>query len=295
MSTPRNHHFVPQFLLTHFANESGQLSVFRLDREDAHPASPRTLGYREFGHTIFRPGREPDHGFEIQMGSIEGSAANAIERLQNDRRPISDDEREILAWFFALQWSRHRLVLTTLRSRAMAHIDTDATLQEQRSGGLIAVLGPLLHAWEAREDRFARPKDQWNGIVSALMRMDWKVQRYSTRALVIGDNVVCLSGLADGHAALAPAAWAQHGVGVGFESCKRVTAPLAPNLGVLLTREEYASRVDAAVFNRYSIYNSREWVAVEPEWVTSKPRLFASAIEQLRLQRFLRPAMGQSD
>jgi Protein of unknown function (DUF4238) len=104
--------FMPQFLLRHFASESGQLMVFRLDRDDPHPAAPRTLGYREFGHTIFCQGREPDHRLEIETGDIEGAAAAVIDRLAGNRAPLTDEEREVLAWFFALQWSRHRWVLS---------------------------------------------------------------------------------------------------------------------------------------------------------------------------------------
>jgi hypothetical protein len=267
-----------------------------LDREDAHPASPGTLGYRDFGHTVYRQGRKPDHRFEIEMGSIESAASRVIERLATQRAPLLAEDREVLAWFFALQWTRHRWVLSSVRSRVLATTKTsDATSEELASVGLIAALAPLLSAWAMRDDPSARPKEKWNAISSMLGGMDWELQRYSGRALVLGDNVVCLSGVAEGETATVPALWTEHGVGVGFENCKRVTAALAPNLGVLLSRGGHVPRIDAARFNRYTIYNSREWIAAGPDWPTEKPRLYRSAIEQLGLQRMLRPALGDSD
>jgi hypothetical protein len=46
----------------------------------------RDLGHRNFGHSIYRPGHEPDHvSMEAAMGNIEGEAATVVRELVQSR------------------------------------------------------------------------------------------------------------------------------------------------------------------------------------------------------------------
>jgi hypothetical protein len=110
-------------------------------------------------------------------------------------------------------------------------------------------------------------------------------------ALLISDTVVCLSGLASGETTEAPDRLLNHGVGIGFGTCERVTVPLTPNLGLLITRSPEAPRIGAREFNSYTIFNSREFVACSPEWPPRRRALYEWAIEDIELQRVLRPAL----
>ena len=230
------------------------------------------------------------------MADLESAAAAVIAQLVAGE-PLTEERREVLAWFIALQWSRSRWVLTWLRSQVRAaRGESDPRFSaEYRSVGLIAVLAPLLEAWRMRGNPSAGPKEKWNAIVSEVWRMDWKLQRYAGRSLVVSDAVVALSGTVEESVPAVVQRWSMHGIEVGFGTCKRLTMPLAPNLGVLATRGVHPVRIDAQRFNRYTVYNSREWVAYAPDWPSEKPRLHRSVIENLSLQRILRPMMGDSD
>ncbi|MEV7405801.1 DUF4238 domain-containing protein [Streptomyces sp. NPDC091267] len=73
------HHFVPLFLLHRFAGPKGQLVARQVMSERRFPISVRALGHRNFGHSICRPGQEPDHvSMEAAMGNIEGGAATVV-------------------------------------------------------------------------------------------------------------------------------------------------------------------------------------------------------------------------
>lgn len=57
----QKHHFAPQFLLHHFAGPKGKLVAHQVMSERRFPTAVRALGHRNFGHSIYRPGQEPDH------------------------------------------------------------------------------------------------------------------------------------------------------------------------------------------------------------------------------------------
>lgn len=110
--------------------------------------------------------------------------------------------------------------------------------------------------------------------------------------LVVSDNSVCMSGVADGETALAPEAWTRHGAGVGTGTCRRIRCPLTPRLGLLLENGRPPPHMTAELFNRLTVYNSREFIAHAPAWPDAEPRLHRLMHEDLRLQRRLAPVFG---
>lgn len=288
MSVPKKHHYVPQFLLRHFADPSGQLVVHRTDVDRTYRASVRDLGHRNFGHSLFWPNREPDHvSLEARMTSIEGAAATVVTELRGSRtRSVTPEQREVLGFLIALQWARSRFLLMVVRREVLGR-DTPVE-GTHRSLGLLNIVATVLEPWAARQRDAFDPKERSCVIVDRLESWDWQVYRPTGPKLVIADNVVSMWGVAKGKVGLAPEAWTRHGIGVGFGTCARVTVPLAPDLGLVLTPPEQGTRgVSAAEFNRSTIYNSREFVAHHPAALPDQ--LQRRLAEDLDTQRWILP------
>ena len=295
-STPKKHHFVPQFMLKNFADEKRQLVVNPVNRPSSYVSNVRDLGHRNFGHSLFMPGRQPDHStLEELMADLEGHTAQVIEELcRASSSDVDSEAKEVLGFFIALQWMRHRFVLELMRSTVLGQrsIDADDPAYEYatKSLGLFNVLAGVLDPWALRDDPRADYKDRWSPIPSRLSTWSWRLFRPNRDALVISDNVVCLSGLAAGEQSPMPPAWTLHGVGIGFGNCRRVTVPLSPRLGLIVARDAKDLRnVKSSGFNRWTIYNSREFVAYMPSWPTSEPKLYHDFVEDLETQRFVIP------
>jgi Protein of unknown function (DUF4238) len=291
MSVPKKHHFVPQFLLRNFADDRGQLAVYRTDQQREYGANVRDLGHRNFGHSLFWPNREPDHvSLESQMADIEGAAAAAIVELRAARtRTVSTHQREVLSFLIALQWTRSRFLLTALR-RGVLGRETPMD-ESNRSLGLLNIAISVLEPWAARQRSAFDPKERYCSIESLLAGWDWRVYRPRGQQLVIADNVVSMWGVAAGATSSMPEAWTRHGVGVGFGNCARITVPLAPDLGLVLTPRGQSSRaIRPAEFNRATIYSSREFVAHHPSWLPSQS-LRQTFDEDVWTQRWTLPAI----
>ncbi|WP_229070481.1 DUF4238 domain-containing protein [Actinoplanes sp. DH11] len=293
---PKKHHFVPQFQLEYFADDRRRLAVHRLNREGPHLASVTDVGHRNLGHTLYRPGKEPDHvTLEKGMSEIEGAAASVIRELVgSSAREPNAEQREVLAWLIALQWQRHRLLLDLLHQYVRRDYSNDATTSEEelafKSGGLRAILAQVIWPWRNRSDPHARPKDMWNSIASRLhgRSFHWKLLRPRTPSLVISDNTVCLSGVASGQVFELPPAYAQIGIGIGFDNFQRLTMPLTPRIGLIISRDSAdLNRIDSRKFNRWTVGNSREFVAHHPDWDAVAPSLYGAVIGHLDEQRFL--------
>jgi len=85
-----------------------------------------------------------------------------------------------------------------------------------------------------------------------------------------------------------PEAWTRHDVGVGFDTCARITVPLVPDLCLVLTPcEQIPHGVGAAEFNQATIHNSREFAAQSAGLPgQSLRRTFA---EDVRTERWILP------
>lgn len=157
-----------------------------------------------------------------------------------------------------------------------------------RSLGLLNIVVNVLEPWAARQRDAFDPKERSCSIADLLETWDWRVYRPAGPKLIIADNVVSMWGVANGKVGLAPEAWTRHGVGVAFGNCARITVPLAPDLGLVLTPPGQASRrISAAEFNRATIYNSREFVAHHPAALPDQVR--GTLVEDLQTQRWILP------
>ncbi len=198
MSVPQKHHYVPQFLLRRFADTNKKLLVHRTDKmERPGRVHVRNLAQTFRGHTLYWPGREPDHtSMEAGMGSIEtATSVVTAELLASGARSPSTDQREVLGFFIALQWQRSRFFLDLLR-RSLPVPDAPVDELEQ-SLGIRQIMQSVLFPWFARrDDELSRPDETHCYIADWLQHgpWHWRLYRPAGPKLVIGDNIVCLWG-----------------------------------------------------------------------------------------------------
>ncbi|MEU5383225.1 DUF4238 domain-containing protein [Kitasatospora cineracea] len=294
---PKKHHFVPQFLLRRFADAGNRLVVHRIADERQFATKVTDIGHRNLGHSIYRPGREPDHhSMEAWMAQLEGDAATAIEELAKRRdRSVPDEARIALAWLMALQWQRSQF-LKHLIGNEMGKSTSEVDGQLFQTVLMSALNAYVLSPWSLRDEEHCRPKDQWNFLVSVLLSgaMHWSCYRPRAGGLIVGDNVPCFSGYADTPPPGIPPAWLDHGVGVGPAEFRRVTFPLGTDMVVIISRDPRdAARLSASDINRFTVFNSREFVAHSPSWPTDHPRLAADLRDHLGTQRLVSPVFLQ--
>jgi hypothetical protein len=289
VSTPVKHHFVPQFLLRNFADAKEQLVVHRLAAQKPFVSTVKDVGHRNDGHTLYLSSGPDREMLEGAMNEIETETAGAANRLV-EGEDLTDADAEVMSWFFALQWSRHRHLYNQISSQ----VDTTGLSPEEVATSLLRVtLFPLLMAWNLREDPSAHYKDQWNHVQTVTRSLQWRTVRFNDDVLVLGDNTVCMSGTRPGFTPDFGAAWARHGFGVALHAAARITVPLSPRVGLLLTADGKPERLSALAFNRTTIYNSREFVVHHPEWKPTNPNIGAAFNENLETQRILAPVFVQ--
>lgn len=288
---PKKHHYVPQFLLRNFADDRGQLVVHRTDRPQHFFASARDVGHRNFGHSLFWPHREPDHtSLEIGMAEIESAAAGVVTQLRSSRvHSVTPAQREVLGFLIALQWSRSRFLLEVVRREVLGR---DTPVDDfTRSIGLLNIVTNVLDPWFARQRDAFDPKERFCSIEGMLAGWHWRVYRPAGPKLVVADNVVSMWGVAIGEVASMPEAWTRHGIGVALHTCARITVPLAPELGLVLTpRGQLSRRITPVEFNRATIYNSREFVAHHSAGLSDQ-RLKCAFDDDVETQRWILPTI----
>ncbi|GAA0696342.1 hypothetical protein GCM10009548_81050 [Streptomyces malaysiensis subsp. malaysiensis] len=70
--------------------------------------------------------------------------------------------------------------------------------------------------------------------------------------------------------------------------------PLGSGLAVIVSRvPQDASRLRVADINRFTVFNSREFVAHAPEWPKTHPHLAQDLPQLLKRQRMVAPAFLQ--
>ena len=286
VSTPKKHHFVPQFLLRGFADDKEALVVHGLDPANRYFSKVRDVGHQNDGHTLFqRDGTADRETLEAAMSQIEGDAADAVRELA-DGESLTDERKAALSWFLAMQWHRSRYLLDSVASE----LNSGGITREQMQTGLLRVVFvPFFSAWHHRDDMSVRPKYRWDAIESQLHLFRWSLCRYRADSLVLGDQTVCLYGVRKGGQASINDAWARHGIGIGWDDVGRVTVALTPRLGLLLGRTETPTRLSASDFNRTTIYNARRFVVHSPAWPYGRENLQKAFNEAIDRQRWLAP------
>ncbi|MFD9605123.1 hypothetical protein [Streptomyces sp. NPDC059970] len=200
-----------------------------------------------------------------------------------------------LAWLLALQWQRSQFLRHVVTKELGAEKSglSDKEIQTMMMG---MIERTVIDPWRLRSDDDAYYKDQWNHLVYTLLSSDmhWSCYRPRSGGLLVSDNPLCFSGVVGTPPPGLPAAFFDHGVQTGFHNFRRLTVPLGSRLGVIISRDpQDASRLRVADFNRFTVFNSREFVAHAPEWPSTHPALAQDLAELLMRQRMVAPAFLQ--
>ncbi|AKZ56672.1 hypothetical protein SAM23877_3627 [Streptomyces ambofaciens ATCC 23877] len=230
---------------------------------------------------------------EAAMGDIEGQAATVVKELvQRRERAVPEHAREALAWLLALQWQRSRF-LRHVVSQSVGANNHGLTEKEVQSSMMRLIARSVIWPWKARNDEDAHYKDQWNPLVSVLLSRDmhWACYRPRGGGLIVSDNPLCMSGVVGTPPTGVPAGFFDHGVGIGFTNFRRITVPLGRSLALVISREaNEVSRMDVAAINRFTVFNSREFVAHSRQWKQSHPKLARELPYLLKRQQLVAPA-----
>jgi Protein of unknown function (DUF4238) len=107
---PRRHHYVPQFLLRHFANEREQLRTLDLETGRIYPQSIKSAAAQRDYNAVRRQGGQRDQIAEQLLGQMEDYLARAVSLLVSGALtaptevPVS--VRQVIASFVLMQWAR---------------------------------------------------------------------------------------------------------------------------------------------------------------------------------------------
>lgn len=108
MSNAKRHHYVPQFYLRRFADESGRLRVYRTHSQlppimtTVKDAAVRTGFYK-----LDLTGPGDPMQLESELAKIEDESARVIQRVSSARSwPPSQSDRDVLATYLGLQLMR---------------------------------------------------------------------------------------------------------------------------------------------------------------------------------------------
>lgn len=289
MSIPKNHHYISAFVLRRFTGPDGFLAVRRLDDRPEYKASPEKIGSETNGYRVTEDFAEDPVVYERRMSALEAEASIAIQEIiDSNVATVPHSVREILV---------RLLVLHALRHRALRDMIRDDFIEE--NGEILECFGRdatrEITNWVVAAQAMPAFADDIRAAGDGAARMsvyhdlfqhfDWHVIRYQRPSLIIGDKLVCASGL-----------WQLGNDGVSYEASLegraglarswRVTVPLSPACGLILSRNGAVTHLGAKEFNKTTVLNAREFIAYPSNWPLQEPALakFVDRIFRSRLK-----------
>ncbi|HEV2727453.1 MAG TPA: DUF4238 domain-containing protein, partial [Solirubrobacterales bacterium] len=114
MSEPKLHHYVPQFYLRRFCDETGRLWAWDRDEDRAFPATPKSVAAEKSFYHLDLYEEEGPLEMERQLAAIEGKVARITGQwvdwvrsgARGTRLSIPDHHRQDVSLFLALQFIR---------------------------------------------------------------------------------------------------------------------------------------------------------------------------------------------
>ncbi|PPF62148.1 hypothetical protein C5C18_06705 [Rathayibacter tritici] len=289
MTGSKKHHYVSAFLLRHFGTEGkDQLRVERVDAGKSYTAHALDIGARNNAHTVSsRMDKNPTF-YEDGMAALESEASAAVRvLLDSDSDAVPTDLRPTLERFLVLHFFRHpehherfKNEIRVEEAEKIAALGGD--FEETLSDMMVAAIAYAAVPHDIRTG--ADNPERWALYSNRFAKFTWRVARYPTDSLVIGDRLVCTSGATGA----GPNAVSERASLYGFAGlawCRRVTVPLSPRVGLHLSLRRDAPPLSAALFNRTTVRNSRSFVAYAPDWSIREPELYQDVIAHVERQR----------
>ncbi|WP_167406461.1 DUF4238 domain-containing protein [Amycolatopsis thailandensis] len=201
----RSHHTVPRSHLTRFARAQRagrghpQLTRVELPGTKRHPISVTSATVETDFYLTHTADGDPSDAFEDQLSEVEAAAATAVRHLVDDKAPLTQEHREWIAAWAALQHlrtpgQRELLALTTELTSEIS----GRTLGEE----LEQFPGPGPHTYarhlsRQESERHRAPHlqsiiDNFHAGVDTLVSRTWTVVFFERRTLITSDSPVTL-------------------------------------------------------------------------------------------------------
>lgn len=295
------HHYLPQGYLRGFATDENHIRVRPLDKaRPSFTANVRNVGARSHFNTL-EDALEPD-GFEKDLSQLEGSAIAIMRRLVSGELPIPEEDRELLAYFVALQAVRGpetRRNLDQLRAHMVrAEIGmggrNNVSKWVKRHLGVEPTAEEAERIWDEAVQQGGPPvkfSNHWqiehmlgmaDEILPYIQMRPWSVVHFEKRALLVSDAPVSLVSREDEGTFM----------GVGFMTAWGITFPLSRRCGLLMSdplpmvdgrSEDEVNEIRQAIaagkadervagstklarfFNLNSVFNAQEYIYCHPD------------------------------
>ncbi|MCH8029436.1 MAG: DUF4238 domain-containing protein [Candidatus Dadabacteria bacterium] len=105
MSTPKRHHYLPQFYLEGFCRD-GYLWVFDSENEEYRRQTPKNTAVEKDFYTVVNKDGEKNNEIEKILSNVESWAKPVIHKIEA-REPLSQDDRDLLSLF--ISFIKHRV------------------------------------------------------------------------------------------------------------------------------------------------------------------------------------------
>lgn len=104
MTSPKRHHYLPQFYLERFCRDGG-FSVFDRERNEFRKQTPINTALKSHYYSVEDKTGKKDTRIESFLSELEGHAKQIVQKLEH-RENIVDDEKKELALFIAFMMNR---------------------------------------------------------------------------------------------------------------------------------------------------------------------------------------------
>jgi hypothetical protein len=238
------HHTVPRFYLRGFANDAERITTVRLPGDNRYTQTIGRAAATNHFYSIDGHPQGPDV-FERTLSQLEGDAASVLRAIEDGAWPLSEEQRETLGTFMAVQIVRgpdHRRTMEYLaaqttrleveftgrenvqqwvQNRYGVELDDEEAeavwQQATQPGGPPITIAPIAHI-----DQIV---DSAAHLLPYIISRPWKLVRFSRRSLVTCDSPV----------GLVPTEDTEPWQGVGFATAWGITFPLTRKLGLIMS------------------------------------------------------------
>src|SRR4051812_32306562 len=83
VNRPKRHHYVPQFLQSHFVDQGGRLHVYRKDRPElgVHVGTPKDVFVERHLYSTVGETGERNPAQELEYAKLDGAASSVIRKI----------------------------------------------------------------------------------------------------------------------------------------------------------------------------------------------------------------------
>lgn len=283
-------------LLRGFATDRDLITAVRLPGDTTFTATTKSVGAQKHLYSVEAEGQAPD-AFEKSLGEVEADASRIIRQVVEGRVRLSEEDRNGLAFFIALQAARGPET-----KRSMEHVASEALRMQIGAGGKAALKRKLAKETD-REPTDEEVDAIWSRIMEPgatiapmsslkfvkhivttaqelmpyISGRPWTVHRFDRRSLIVSDSPVGLVPHPDDE----DDPWR----GVGFMTAWGITFPLTRKVGILMSdplvfadvvpvERVRAGHFDQTaigttavekLFNEMTVRGAREWVYHHPD------------------------------